>query len=104
MPVFKGGIRSLTCVRCFTCCFFTKLRNVSITFFMRGVQRFSFMFSSRNFLIPSSSVSWHSVRRMQCIEPYWSTIWFRNWRIGRWVFMKGVHGFGTVPAFGVEVV
>jgi len=51
------------------------------------------MFSSRNFLIPSRLVSWHSVRRLQCIEPYWSTIWFRNWRIGRWVFMKGVRGF-----------
>ena len=51
------------------------------------------MFSSLNFFLPFSFVSWHSVRRMQCMLPYWSMIWLRNWRIGRWVFTNGVRGF-----------
>ena len=50
---------------------------------MSGVQRFSFIFSSRNFLIPSRVLSWVWVKRLHWIVPYWSMIWLRNWRIGR---------------------
>jgi hypothetical protein len=64
-----------------------------MTFRMSGVQRFSFMFWSRNFLMPSNVSSWVCVRRLQFIVPYWSRIWFRNWRTGRWVLTKGVRGF-----------
>jgi hypothetical protein len=73
--------------------FSTVCRNVSITFFISGVHRFSFMFWSRNLRMPSSVVNWVFVIWVQLIEPYWSTIWFRNWRTGRWVFTKGVCGF-----------
>jgi len=86
-------------INCQVCWLFSVMvRNVSITFFMRGVQRFSFMFWSRNFLMPSNVSSWVCVRRLQFIVPYWSRIWFRNWKTGRWVFMKGVRGF-VLPYF-----
>jgi len=56
------------------------------------------MFSSRNFLIPSSVVSCVFVIWLQWMEPYVSTIWFRNWKMGRCVFMKGCRGF-VLPYF-----
>jgi len=53
--------------------------------------------------MPSSVVSWVFVSWKQWIEPYWSTIWFRNLKMGRWVFMKGVRGFSR-PYFWLKPI
>jgi len=71
------------------------VRNVSIMFLMSGVQRSSFVVWLRVFLVSSI---WVCFSRVQLSEPYWSMIWFRNWKTGRCVRMKGCFGL-VLPYF-----